>query len=301
MRFVTLLLLLLGCALPVNNFAAQVDQIRMMDRKPGDTRWDYPIALLVAALQATKEDFGPWTLAATAPSMSRNRALQMLKEGKLINLHIAPTRNEWEEQVLPIRIPIRKGLLGYRLFLIHKENQQKFAAIESLEELQQLSTGLHRQWSTTKALRALDFKVVEGSSYQGLFTMLHARRFDYFIRGVNEIFEEFALHRQSLPNLLIEPTKALYLPLPTYFFVSPKQPRLAERLQAGLERLLADGSLDRLFEQYHGDHIRQARLQERQIFVLENPLLSAETPLADERLWLNLNLAHEKTPAGESR
>ena len=300
MRFITLILLL-GLTLPSSLPAAQLAQIRMMDRKPGDPRWTYPKAVLTTALQKTEAEFGPWRLNLSAPYMSRDRALQMLKEGKLINLHIAPTRSDWEEQVLPIRIPIRKGLLGYRLLLIHTDNRQKLADLTTLEELKELSTGLHSQWSITKALQALGFKIIEGSSYEGLFAMLHTRRFAYFIRGVNEIFGEFELRRNSLPNLMIEPSKALYLPLPTYFFVSPKAPRLAERLQAGLEQMLADGSLERLFEQYHGEHIRKARLQERQIFLLPNPLLSAETPLDDQRLWLNLHQAQEKTPAGEDR
>ena len=87
--------------------------------------------------------------------------------------------------------------------------------------------GLGSQWSTTKILRAAGFNVVAGSSYDGLFWMLDHDRFDVFPRGVNEIFQEIEARRDSLPNLMIEPSLALYVPTPYYFFVSPQTPRLS--------------------------------------------------------------------------
>ena len=39
---------------------------------------------------------------------------------------------------LPVRIPIRKGILGYRIFLIRKQVREKFAKITTLDELKQL-------------------------------------------------------------------------------------------------------------------------------------------------------------------
>ena len=277
---------LFGLVKPTN--AEDIDHIRLRSREAKDSRWVYPAELLNAAMARTEKDFGPWEISASGPIMSRNRTLLALQEGRLINVHSTATRTEWEEQAIPIRIPIRKGLLGYRLLLIHGQNQELFAKFEKLDELRKLSAGSHYQWSITKVLRNLDFTVVEGTSYVGLFSMLHAQRFDYFPRGVNEIFEELETHQGKLPNLMVEPTKAIYLPLPTYFFVSPKYPRLAKRIQVGLERMLEDGSFDQTFEAHHAEHIRQARLAERQIFIVSNPLLPAMTPLGNKRLWLNI-------------
>lgn len=64
--------------------------------------------------------------------------------------------------------------------------------------------------------------------------MLNHDRFDFLPRGVNEIFEEYALRKDLLENVIIEPHLALYIPGATYVFVSPKYPELAERLEIGL-------------------------------------------------------------------
>ncbi len=50
-------------------------------------------------------------------------------------------------------------------------------------------------------------------------------KMDYFPRGVNEIFPEFYERSQNFPDMVIEPSMALYLPLPTYIFVSPNLTR----------------------------------------------------------------------------
>ena len=47
-----------------------------------------------------------------------------------------------EKKYLPIRIPIQRGLLGYRVFLIHKDNVALFKSISepnSLKKLVQIS------------------------------------------------------------------------------------------------------------------------------------------------------------------
>lgn len=187
---------------------------------------------------------------------------------------------------MAIRIPVLKGLLGYRLFLIRRHDIEKFDQIESLYQLQTLKAGLRQQWSTTDAMTRLGFQIVTGSNYEGLFTMLMANRFDYFPRGVNEIFREYDLRSCDLPDIVIEPSLALYLPQPTYIFVSKNTPRLAQRIETGLRHMIQDGSFDKLFGVYHESSIQQAELANRKIFRVENPLLSKHTPFNDESLWI---------------
>ena len=62
--------------------------------------------------------------------------------------------------------------------------------------------------------------------------------------------------------------------------------QLAERLQLGLQRAQADGSLRQLFMQHHGQLLQQAQLSKRRLFLLSNPSLPPGTPKADTSWWL---------------
>ncbi len=93
--------------------------------------------------------------------------------------------------------------------------------------------------------------------------------------------------------MAIEPSKALCLPMPTYVFVSPKNPELAARIQAGLRMMIQDGSRDKLFWEYHRASIKQSDLAHRRIFRVDNPLLSPETPFERQHLWLDPSTSPE--------
>lgn len=253
-----------------------------------DKRYIYSHALLHAILENTRGEHGDYEIQLVLTDTQRNRALVEILSGETINVHVVPTKAEWEEKTIPIRIPVRKGLLGYRLFLIHKDKQETFSAIKELDELKSLRAGLRQQWSTTKAMQTLGFNVVTGSDYEGLFGMLATReRFDYFPRGVNEVFTEYKTRKDIHPEIRIEQNKALYLPLPTYIFVSPAFPSLAIRLEKGLQRIVEDGSFDVLFMEHHRDSICEANLAMRQIFYVDNPLLTPETPFHVKEFWLD--------------
>ena len=151
-----------------------------------DSRFQYPEHILDIALNSSVDKYGPFEIVKTNLRGSRNRMLFELQKGTTINVHNAPTRPEWEEKAIPIMFPLMKGLLNYRIFLIHKDNVDKFKKLETIDDLKKLTAGVGAQWSTTKALRKIGgFKIETGNNYEGLFSMLMAKRFDYFIRGMN--------------------------------------------------------------------------------------------------------------------
>ncbi len=252
-----------------------------------DKRDDYPLQLITAALEATKEEFGDYEISFSPLLLKRSRALQALATGKLINVYSAPNNIEWENAISPIYFPIYRGLLGYRLLLINRSNTQLFADIKSLEELKPLRAGLGLQWSTTKILKPQGFTVVTSSSYEGLFGMLHLQRFDYFIRGINEIFYEFEERTDRYPNMQIEQTKALYIQLPVFFFVSASEPKLKRRLEAGLWKLHHSGEFDRIFNSYHSNSIIRSDIKNKRLFVIENNLLAPNPIYQNSELWVD--------------
>ncbi len=249
-----------------------------------DSRFEYHKKILETALAKTAKEYGDFKLAPYPVHISRKRSLDELIKGTM-TIFGAPTRRAWEEKTIPIRIPIRKGLLGYRLLLINDRDQERFSNIQTLDELKKLTVGSGAQWSATQALKRLGFNVTGGNDYEGLFIMLKQARFDYFPRGVNEIFKEFDSRKKKYPQMRIEDKLSIYLPLPTYFFVTPKRPDLALRLEKGLMEMVSDGTLDLLFDQYYGPALKRANLKNRKIFSLPNPSLTEETPFDREEFW----------------
>lgn len=253
-----------------------------------DTRFNYAIELLDLALNKTTS-FGRSYELVPAIDMNVGRAIDYLKRGdeKTVNVLWTTTSKEREALMLPIRIPIRKGLLGYRIFLIRKQDKEKFAAIKSIEELKKLKVGQGHIWNDVKIFQANGFGLVKGSSYEGLFEMLCKGRFDYFSRGINEAPTEYETRKGKLPNLWVEETILLYYPWPKYFFTSKKNPTLAIQIEQGLKMMINDGSFDKHFFKYHHDDIKKVNLQKRFFFVLHNPLLPSTTPLDRKELWFD--------------
>lgn len=219
-----------------------------------------------------------------ARSMVQSRAIQQLQRpDSSIDLLWTMTSKERERQLLPVRIPLYKGLIGWRIALLGKNRGQLLANVRSVEDLRAYSAGQGHDWPDVAILRAAGLSVVTSSDYEPLFSMLNQQRFDYFPRAVTEIENEYLAHRDT--GISIDPHVLIHYPTAFYFFVAPGNQALAGLLQTGLERAIADGSFDRLFRQFHAGSLRRLQLDKRVILHLNNPLLPAETPLQRKELW----------------
>lgn len=250
-----------------------------------DRRYEYPAALLQRVLSRSLPPSNAVEVAYAEVAMSRDRQLVELQRGVTLQVMAEAPKPGWEEGLIPIRIPIRKGIQGYRLFLIHRDNQAIVAQVATLSDLQSLPTGSGAQWSTRRVLEEAGFEVVVSPSYEGLFDMLNRGRFVTFGRGLNEAFRELEQFGTHYPDLIVDESLALYIPLPTYFFVTPARPDLARQIETGLEAMIADGSFDQFFCDWHRSDIERARLERRRVFCVNNPNLSKETPLHRPELW----------------
>lgn len=255
-----------------------------------DSRYEYDWAVLRVALQKTEARYGPFELSQSTHAMSSQRVAQeLLMPGGRINIFARATSPELERQYLPVRLPIDKGLLGYRIFLIRETDLSRFAAVRAMNDLRKLRVGQGKDWVDVPLLRTAGFSVVEGTSYPGLFAMLAAGRFDFFSRGIDEAQREFKERADAYPEMKIEPTLLLHYPLPLYFFTRRDEEgrQLAKRVTEGMEMMIKDGSLNALFQQYKGDSIKAAGLFTRRVLRLPNPQLTPETPLSRGELWFN--------------
>jgi hypothetical protein len=255
---------------------------------PTDSQYLYDYELLRLALEKTRGEFGPYELRQSALAMNQARAAEEIIAGSgTINVFARSTSIEHEASMLPIRIPIDKGLISYRVFLIRADAQPRFAAVRTLADLRRLSVGSFITWVDTRVLQDGGFNVVTGDSYEGLFRMLVAGRFDFFSRSVDEAYREYDERKSQLPEMAVEETILLHFPTTRYFFVqrSAVGERLARRIEQGLNRMIADGSFDGHFHRYKDPMIERAHLKTRKLFRIPNPYLSPETPLARRELW----------------
>ncbi len=268
--------------------AAATDVVYPKSGSTLDSRYEYDWEVLRTALEKTRARFGSFSLRPSASSMTPARASEELQAPKgRINLLARATSTELEQQFLPVRLPIDRGLLGYRIFLVRSTDLPRLAAVRTLDDLRVLRAGLGKDWADVAILRAAGLPVVEGSTYDGLFPMLTAGRFDFFSRAVDEALREYDERQANLPGLAVEPTLLLHYPLPRYFFVrhDAEGRQLGARIAAGLETMLRDGSLKALFYRHKGPMIERAGLRHRRVLQLANPTLPPETPLARRELW----------------
>ncbi|MBV7535894.1 hypothetical protein KW842_08960 [Duganella sp. sic0402] len=244
------------------------------------------LKLVTAALDATRGQYGAYTFRVAPLRMERDRLLQEMLKGELVNLSAQVTSREWENKLTPVRIPVDKGISSYRISLIDGRNQDLFSAARTLEQLKSLTLGAGRQWSLNATYKQAGFHVVEGSTTAGLHSMLAAGRFQHFPRAIDEAVYEQAAYAPAFPSLSVERSFALYIPSPRYFFVGGgQQRRLAQRLQAGMQILIADGRFDQLFHEFYDGMIEQTGLRKRRIFRIDNPQLSPQTPLSNKAYW----------------
>ena len=144
-------------------------------------------------------------------------------------------------------------------------------------------------WADTQILRDGGFQVVTGDSYEGLFRMLLAKRFDLFSRSVDEAYREHDERKAQLPDMAVDDKLLLYFPTTRYFFVqrSAAGDQLAARIEEGLERMIRDGRFDAHFRKYKGPMIDRANLKGRRVFRIGNPFMTPQTPFNRPELWFD--------------
>lgn len=251
---------------------------------PSDVRHIDLVAILKKALEKSEPEHGPFTIAPAKVIMNESHQLLALEHGEHINVLWTSTSEEKEARFIPIRIPLRKGLLGYRICLIARDRQPEAGKVRTVEDLRKQTVGQGLGWGDIAVYKANGVEVVT-SNYESLFTMTERGRFDLFRRGVGEVYKEYAAHSGANPELAVEEGLVIHYPWPYYFFFNKKDEALASRVEAGLRIMLRDGSFDAIFERYNAADIDRANLKNRRLIRLRNPLLPAATPLDDDSLW----------------
>lgn len=262
--------------------AAETTKIKVTSR--GDDNAKYAIAMLNLALKKIGK---PYDVTVVNEALSSPKLREELVTGN-IDVIWAAASMDMEENALPVRVPLFKGLLGHRVLLIHKDNANLFDHVETYDQALEFTYGQGKGWPDTTILEANGVTVVPANKYEGLFYMVDGKRFDAFPRGVHEPWGE--IEKRPDLELTVDRNLMFVYQMPFYLVVSPERPQLAADLEKGLLMAIDDGSFDELF--FNNPMVKmvleKGNLKERRIFTLKNPELPPKTPLDNPKLWVDV-------------
>ena len=252
---------------------------------PSGSIYTYRWALLQLALDhVEKRDHQHYQLQPLNDNVTQWRAESMLENGELDIVAFGSTPQR-EQKLLPVRMDILKGILGYRVFFVRKQDVPRIKAMTAQQFRQQLRVGLNSQWADYPIMKNNGYQLVASVNYDSLFDMLAAGRFDVFPRGLNEVGSEMQEQLPRHPELTLEGSKAVYFPFPIYFWVNKKQEALAHRIQQGLKLAEQDGSFKALFLRSHADAIRLLNESNWKTTLINNTELPPGNAKPDTSWW----------------
>jgi hypothetical protein len=253
--------------------AAEPLLVKYLGNNTASISEDYYLAIIEAALKATEPTYGPYQLVFTQEQLSSERKHDLLVVGEKVNIDRLvgfPTQQGPRKGLIRIGLPVLNGFMGYRILLIRKEDQVRFSSIKTLEELRRLPMGFGKGWEG-HVYKHNGFSVAEPLNMTMLLKMLAGKRYFFVPLSVIEIDDRYEIDGKPVDNLVPEQTLLIYMPLPVYFYVSPEQPLLADRLTVGLQYLKEKGELDAIFKAHFSERLKRLHLSGRTLITVSNP------------------------------
>lgn len=267
--------LLGGVLLPMPALQAAAIFTHPSPESDQDTRALYYRDVLQLALEKTLDSHGDYQLR-PAPQMNRVRLRLEVRMGTYPNFFSADSQRTPDEMLFLdyVPFPAELGILGYRICFVSPQREREVANVTRLEQLQALQHGQGRGWQDVFILRHAGMQVQEVDSYERLFKLVSRGRIDLFCRGANELYTE--LEQRPELGLRVDKQVLIHYPFPHFFYTHKDNKQGVIRITKGLQLAWLDGSLQKLWASYFRAGLERANLPARQLFELENPLL---TPL----------------------
>ena len=182
--------------------------------------------------------------------------------------------------IRPVKLPLRRGLLGVRLLLATPSTAERLAQVETTAALRRdFKMGYGQDWFDARAMQRLGFRMTLEASYPALFEGIRQGRFDYLSRGVNEVLAEMEDPALAGSGLVIVPGLALYYPLDDFFWARTGSASLRRDIEQGFRAALADGSYTALFDRFHAETMALAGISERSVMHVLGYPVPEGTPL----------------------
>lgn len=254
------------------------------------------LELLISALDATKDEYGPYELLPTKQYREKDLE-QALFAGQDVDIVSLPPSKEREKRLLPVFVPLTRGLLGMRVCVIHPKFKNLFSSLTQLEDFnkQGVTMVVGSDWQDRKIIEAAGLKTQTRPLLIDLFALIDESSPKCFSRSLNEIDGE--LEKIEEFNLTTDSFVLLDYDLPSLFFVTPKKPELANRISKGLERLIQNKDYFKIFWRHYRSVFKIHHVRSRKILHLPNPNLSDEVRRMKKRKNLWIPSIFERQPA----
>ena len=241
-----------------------------------DAHYAYRYQLIERALELTRTEFGNYQYKPLRSQNTSVRYAQLLSEGTRLNLMWAsPGTPISKANAIVIPVDILKGMLGYRACLINSNQLSSLSFVTDRANFEKIKFG-QAQWPDRAVYKTNNLLEVDAPSFDALFKMLSAQRFDCIPLGVDEIEQVYLDKKTQYPFLSIDSHLLIYYHYPVYLYVSKKSPELAQRLKLGLQKMQANGEFNQLFVKYHAEHLARLHLKNRKLICLTSPYTSEQ-------------------------
>lgn len=213
--------------------------------------------------------------------------VRLLNNGVVDVYWTAPTDAK-EAALLPVRIPLMGGLLGYRVSITHRDNLKRLQ--DPAIDLRHLNACQVRLWTDFDILRHNQFTVIPVENFAKTFELTALKKCDYFPRAIFEGYSELQKAKHQFAELTLFDDTILSYPYPLYVFTAKHQTALNQQITDGLNRMIQDGSFLRFLQSSPlTNHLFPlTKWQDKKFILLNNPFLPAATPLANSDYWITL-------------
>lgn len=257
-----------------NSYAHLPMEFRYWDWGKTTERDNYQFQLLEMALEATKSEFGGYTLVRVKQDFSTARARIEIGRGKIINVHAGPwrvleTSNADVPASIRIDIPIFNNIFGYRKLVVVKNWAEVLIPPYDKSSLKRIVLGQAKGWVDVDIYRFNGLSVNDTANVTNLISMLQGRRFDAIPFSMVEVKSVL----DDNPELTVVDNLTLFFPLPMVFYVTATRPDMAQRISLGLKKLRDSGQLNSLLYAHFQKEIDTINaLPPGEVIYLENPL-----------------------------
>jgi len=265
-----------------------VEEIKIRKKQAlEEANHDYCVQLLQIALDNTEKKYGKAIIKPVNLELTQGRALEEIAKGNYIDIDWAGTDISREEELLPIRVPLFAGLLGYRVLVIRKKDKSKFDKIKNINDLKKLTVLQGTHWPDSDILEASGFNVFRVPKFENMYPMLENSRVDYFLRSISEAYGEVKARGNS--NLMVYDRIIVEYKFPMYFFVNKANKTLAKRVEEGLRIAIDSGQFLKFMKTnpLTAPVFPLEKYDKSLFFEINNPFLPKKTPVNEKKLWID--------------
>ena len=264
----------------------------VLDRSPGEDHNDFKYRLLELVL---KRSGRPFALGLSEVVVAQDEAVAALEQDVAsssrnpfaLSVGVYGAGVDVNRRLLPVPIPVTGGILGLRSGWTHRSQMARLATIRTRQDLGDIVLLQGLGWSDVDIFDAAGLRTFTARS-EDLFRLVDHQRVQLFPRGIAELEREVQLMASSTSDTSLDPHLLLAYPFAGFFYVSPDNQPLADAIQTGFERAIADGSYQRLVEEliFTPWLRRTLVLKNRRVIVLANPVAADVLSAVESRHWI---------------